>query len=198
VPRKLAPLPPPTASLNDVDLPLLKTDRTFVRVHRLEHEPAFWGRTGNNRFDAPKGEYGVLYAAETFDGAFIETFGDVSPKTVSVNSLTARGVATVSPQRELHLVDLAGAGLSQLGLDARICTDNHDLSQEWSHALWAHPAQPDGIWYAARHDANERSVAIFSRAETIVSVARQSGLMDRSQRTSTAQAIEKYGFTLLP
>jgi hypothetical protein len=158
VPRKLAPLPSPSASLRSLKLPIVSREHAFVRIHRLKHEPAFWGRTGDNRFDAPSRAYGVLYAAETFDGALIETFGDVSPKTVSVNSLAVRGVATVSPIRELQLVDLAGVGLSRLGLHARICTDDHAISQAWSHALWEHPLQPDGIWYAARHDANQRSV----------------------------------------
>lgn len=198
MPRRLAPLPSPPASLSDGDLPIIATDQTFIRIHRLAHEPGFWGRTGNNRFDAPHDEYGVLYAAETFDGAFIETFGDVSPKTVSVNSLTVRGVATVAPRRALQLVDFAGAGLSQVGLDARICTDDHALSQEWSHALWAHPSQPDGIWYAARHDASQRAVALFDRAASAVTVGALSGLMDSPQSTVTARALEKYGFTLLP
>lgn len=198
MPRKLTPLPSPPASLSDRDLPILTIDHSLLRIHRLEHEPAFWGRTGNNRFDAPNGEYGVLYAAETFDGAFIETFGDLSPRTVSVNSLTVRGVATVAARRALQLVDLAGAGLSQVGLDARICTDDHALSQEWSHALWAHPSQPDGVWYAARHDASQRSVALFDRAASVVTVTALSGLMDGPHSTSTARALEKYGFTLLP
>lgn len=198
MPRKLAPLPSPPVSLGDQPLPLVSADHTFIRIHRLVDDPAFWGRTGNNRFDAPRGEYGVLYAAETFDGAFVETFGDLSPKTVSVNSLTVRGVATVSPKRELQLVDLAGAGLSQLGLDARICTDDHALSQEWSHALWAHPSQPDGIRYAARHDASQRSVALFDRAASAITVKALTGLMDHPQNTSTALALEKYGFAFLP
>lgn len=158
----------------------------------------FWGRTGANRFDAPHAEYGVLYAAETFDGAFVETFGDLSPKAVSVSSLTVRGVATVAARRALQLVDLAGAGLSHVGLDARICTDDHALSHEWSHALYAHPSQPDGLWYAARHDASQRAVALFDRVASVVTVIALSGLMDSPQSTSTAAALEKYGFTLLP
>lgn len=196
--RKLVPLPSPPASLSDGGLPIIRTDRTVIRIHRLEHEPAFWGRTGNHRFDAPHSEYGVLYAAETFDGAFIETFGDVSPKTVSVSALTARGVATVALRRALQLVDFAGAGLSRVGLDARIRTDDHALSQEWSHALWAHPSQPDGIWYAARHDASQRSLALFDRAASAVTVTALSGLMETPQDVSTARALEKYGFALLP
>jgi len=164
----------------------------------LAHDPGFWGRTGHSRFDAPKGEYGVLYAAATFEGAFIETFGDLSPRTVSAHSLTVRGIATLTPRRELHLVDFAGAGLSHVGLDARICTDDHTLPQEWSHALWSHPSEPDGIWYAARHDADERAVALFDRAASAVAVTASSGLMDDPQYRSTARALEKYGFSLLP
>jgi hypothetical protein len=198
VPRKLAPLPSPPGTLVDLDLPTIDASESFVRIHRLEHDPAFWGRTGNNRFDSRTGDYGVLYAAETFDGAFIETFGDVSPRTISVNSLTVRGVASVSPQKTLRLVDLAGAGLSQLGLDARICTDDHALSQEWSAALWAHPARPDGIWYAARHDAEQRSVALFDRAASAVVVRAIGGLMSNPQNSVTARAVDKYGFALLP
>jgi|SRR5215472_6848408 len=197
-PRKLAPLPAPPAALPGLDLPTFKTNQTFVRIHQLKHDPAFWGRTGNNRFDSARGNYGVLYAAETFDGAFIETFGDVSPKTVSVSSLTARGCANVVPQRELLLVDLAGPGLSQLGLDVRVCTDDHAVSQAWSEALWAHPSQPDGIWYAARHDAGQRSLALFDRAAAAVSVSALSGLMDSPQDVITAGSVDKYGFVLLP
>ena len=115
-----------------------------------------------------------------------------------LSSLTVRGVAAVVPLRSLQLVDLAGAGLSQVGLDARICTDDHELSQEWSHALWAHPSRPDGIVYAARHDAAERSVALFDRAASAVDINPVTGLMDAPQNMSTAKALEKYGFALLP
>ena len=198
VPRKLAPLPSPTSTLNREKLPIIGTDRTFTRIHQLKHDPAFWGRTGKNRFDAPAGSYGVLYAADTFDGAFIETFGDLSPKTISVNSLTVRGVASVVPRRVLQLVDLAEAGLSQIGLDARICTDDHALSQEWSQALWTHPSQPDGLWYAARHDPSRRSLALFDRAASVTDVTALGGLMESPQDISTAKALEKYGFALLP
>jgi hypothetical protein len=173
-------------------------ESSLFRIHRLVHEPGYWGRTGDNRFDAPNHDYGVLYAADTFDGAFIETFGDLSPKTVSVSSLTARGVATVVPVRTLRLVDLAGPGLSQIGLDARICADDHALPQQWSEAIRAHPSQPDGIWYAARHDATEHSVALFERYVSVVTVTPLGGLMNAPQSQWTAQAVRKYGFTLLP
>ena len=189
VPRSLAPLLPPPVDLRD--LPLITVERPWNRIYRLANEPAFWGRTGGNRFDAPSADYGVLYAAETFDGAFIETFGDLSPKTISVNSLTVRGLATVTAGRPLRLVDFIGPGLSRLGLDARICSGDHAISQDWSRAVWAHPLEPDGISYTARHDASERSVAIFERASSVITVARSGGLMDLPQSLVTARALDK-------
>src|SRR6478735_5682570 len=43
-----------------------------------DHDPLFFGRSGLNRFDAPAGEYGVLYAGESVECAFIETFGSAT------------------------------------------------------------------------------------------------------------------------
>lgn len=194
--RKLEALPLPSASLGD--LPILTIDRVLLRVHPRDKEPGFWGRTGTSRFDAPDGQYGVLYAAETFDGAFIETFGDLSPKIVSAALLAARGLATIEAHRPFRLVDLAEAGLSKLGLDARISTGDHALSQQWSRAIWAHSSHADGVWYAARHDPSQRSVALFDRAASAVTVVALTGLMDDPQRTLTAEALKKYGFALLP
>jgi hypothetical protein len=164
----------------------------------LKQDPAFWGRTRRNRFDAPDDQYGVLYAAESFDGAFIETFGDVSPKILTVRVLAERGIARVSSRRPLRLVDFAGAGLSRLGLDGRVAIGDHPASQAWSRAIWDHPSRPDGIWYAARHDSTERSIALFDRAERAVSVVAVGGLMESPTAVMTAGALEKYGFSLLP
>lgn len=197
-PRRLAPPPAPTPGLADHDLPLKRFSGSLYRIHRLADDPAFWGRTGRNRFDAPAAEFGVLYAAQHFNGAFIETFGDVTPHRVSVNDLAARGVAVAVTRRVLRLVDLAGPGLAQLGLDARIATGDHALAQEWSKALWAHKARADGIWYVARHDGDERSVALFDRAAPAVEIARRGGLLDRDNVPMTALALDTYAFALLP
>ena len=117
---------------------------------------------------------------------------------VSVSSLTARGIARVSTKRPLQLVDLAGPGLAQLGLDARICTIDHALAQQWSKAIWAHPMGVDGIWYIARHDSEQRSIALFDRAAPAITVRRSGGLLDQANALLTASAIDTYGLALLP
>jgi hypothetical protein len=117
---------------------------TLYRIQSDHRRPCVLGRTRHNRFDAPDGEFGVLYASEGFNGAFIESFGD-APHVLSVNSLAVRGIAHVQTLRTLHLVDLAGPGLSQLALDARISAEDHALPQQWSQALWVHPQHVDGL-----------------------------------------------------
>ena len=197
-PRKLPDLPAPPADLAARGLPVRPFAGTLYRIHRLSLPPAHWGRTGNNRFDAANGAFGVLYAAEHFDGAFIETFGDITPHRVSAESLERRGVALVSTRRRLALVDLAGPGLAQLCLDARVSAGDHALPQQWSSALWAHPAKIDGIWYLARHDSDERSVALFDRASSGVRITAAGGLLDPRNLPLTARAMDRYGFALLP
>ena len=54
----------------------------WKRMHPVEHDPEFFGRTGLNRFDYLRGECGVLYAAEDAFGAFIESFGRTPGRNV--------------------------------------------------------------------------------------------------------------------
>ena len=46
-------------------------------------EPVYLRRSGNNRFDAPAAEYGVLYAGSDAHCAFIETFGHETGRRVA-------------------------------------------------------------------------------------------------------------------
>jgi hypothetical protein len=197
VPRKLPSLALPLPSLSSRDLPLVSREAPLYRLYPLKFDPAFWGKTGQSRFDAPRQDYGVMYAAYAFEGAFIEAFGEDSSKTIEVRDLSMHGVAIVEPARTLRLVDLAGPGLSRLGLDARICSGDYEIAQQWSHALWAHPSQPDGIWYAARRDPGERSVALFERETAAVTVSASGTLMDAPYAALTVHAIKRYGFALV-
>lgn len=197
-PRRLAALPAPPDGFDPPDLPLKSFAGVLYRIHCLEHDPLFWGRTGHNRFDAPDGEYGVLYAAEHFDGAFIESFGDVDPHVLSRNDLGARGVSLLQTTRALRLVDLAGTGLARLGLDGRISTGDHSLAQRWSKALSSHRLQVDGLWFAARHDADQRAAAIFDRASAAVEATPRGSLLHSTNVALTAGALDAYRFALLP
>lgn len=196
-PRRIGALSPPPASLAYQDLPILAYRDTLVRIHRIDLNPAFWGKTGQNRFDAPAGEFGVLYTATDRHAAFIETYGDALDRTVTSSSLSVRGWARVEPTRDLRLVDLSGPGLVRIGADERLCSGEHNVAQDWSLALWQHRASADGLYYRARHDPSRMSVALFDRAATAVTVAQDGRLMDARNKAVLAAVLESYQFALL-
>lgn len=196
-PPRPGPLSPPPATLANKDIPTIAHAAVLYRIHSLDKAPAFWGRTGRNRFDAPAGEFGVLYAATDSHAAFIETFGDVQNRTVTVNSLAVRGWARVEPSRELRLVDLTGPGLARIGADERLCSGEHDVAQQWSRALWAHPTVIDGLLYRTRHDPSRVSVALFDRTSPAVTVAADGGLMDLRHLPLLGEILETYQFSII-
>jgi hypothetical protein len=196
-PRSIGPLPLPPANLDDQDLRVLEHRATLSRIHRIDQDPAFWGRTGRNRFDAPAGEFGVLYAATDEYGAFVETFGDGLSRTVTVKSLAARGWSRVEPRRDLRLCDLSGPGLAQIGADERLCSGEHEVAQQWSFALWRHRQSVDGLYYRARHDPSRMSVALFDRVAPVVSIVRDGGLIDDRHQALLAAILDTYQFSLL-
>ena len=73
------PEPPPQEQFDRLDLwPLLVWQGgPWVRIYqaRHAHKPLHFGRNRRNRFNAPDGEYGVLYLGCDLACAFIETLG---------------------------------------------------------------------------------------------------------------------------
>jgi RES domain-containing protein len=191
------PLPP--ADLARRDLPIVRLAGPWLRIHRQIHDPIFFGTTGLNRFDDPRRRYGVLYAAEALDGAFIETFGR-SPgvNTVSQRQLDERAVALIDPARSLRLVDLTGPGLAHIGATGSLTSGSHAIAQLWSRALWAHASRPDGLLFRARHDPSCLSVAIFSRAARVIRATPVGGLMDRPRLPLLAATLRRCRFSVRP
>jgi hypothetical protein len=196
-PRSTGPLPPPPPALQKQDLPLLSFGATLFRIFRTDRDPAFWGKTRDNRFDSPAAEFGVLYAATDQYGAFIETCGGLLNRTVTTSFLGARGWARVIPARDLKLVDLSGPGLARIGADERLSSGEHDVAQQWSLALWQHPATVDGIHYRARHDPSRTSVALFDRAAPALTITEDGGLLADVNTTLLAAILDTYEFSLL-
>ena len=127
------------------------------------------------RFDDPKGEYGVLYAAETERGAFVETFlRELPTRVVSITNLRERRLSSLRVLRKLRLVSAHGAGLVQLGTTAALAAARietpgiepwkmYEHSQAWSRALYEHPSAPDGISFKSSHDDRLLCFALFDR-----------------------------------
>ncbi|HZO27164.1 MAG TPA: RES family NAD+ phosphorylase [Chloroflexota bacterium] len=192
-----APLPP--RDLAHRRLPIVETAGPWLRLHRAHHGPVFFGRTLENRFDDPRQELGVLYAAETLDGAFIETFGrNPGLNTVSARQLSQRSLARLDVTRPLRLVDLTGPGLARLGTTAAMLAGRHRRAQVWSRALWSHPDRPDGILYRARYDPSCICVAIFDRAEHLLRAQSLGDLVTPANLILLSATLRRYDFSLRP
>lgn len=199
-------LPPPPDDLAERELPIAE-ERLCVgpwaRIHRIDYDPVYFGKTGCGRFDDPHGEYGVLYTAEDAFGAFVESFGRTPGRTiVSWEKLRVTPLSAIEPERPLRLVDLTGAGLVGIGATAGISTDVYHKAQEWSRALYHHPSEPDGLRYRLKHDPSRVGVALFDRAANAAGSgtirSRNVGtLVAARQRKLLAEILREYGFGLV-
>jgi hypothetical protein len=103
-----------------------------VRFYWAHKEALFFNKSSIFRFNAPAGEFGVLYLGEDETSAFIETYGWLTgEKYITREQLTKRRLALVSANRSLNLVDFSGKGLAQVGADGRLCMgDDYKISQD--------------------------------------------------------------------
>jgi hypothetical protein len=192
--------PEPPADLHARRLPTRAVRNALTRIFQRGRAPLFFGRTVDNRFDAPSRQFGVLYAGNDPHCAFIETFGSAGgARFVTQDELRGRGLADVLPRRPLKLVNLSGSGLSRLSADARLTHGDHDVAQRWSLALYEHPEKPDGLWYRARHDDSRFAVALFDRARTLVEArVRYSDLGHARAAAMVSNLLDHYDLALAP
>jgi hypothetical protein len=191
--------PDPPEDLAHRQLPLEGMRGPWCRIHRDHRGPLFFGRKIENRFDAPDGGYGVLYAGDDEHCAFIETVGwHTGENVVGEKDLEKRKLARVRPTRPLQLVDLTGRGLARVGADGRLLTGEHSVARRWSAAFRDHPSRPDGIYYRARHDPSRCSVALYEHVAEELEVEDAGGLMALQNRTMLSNILDEYGFGLEP
>jgi hypothetical protein len=171
--------PPPDLDTRPLPLLEIQPNETLSRIHRLRHDPVFYsppaGDPPEGRFDSPNGLFGVLCAAFSFAGAFVETLlRDPSMPFIAAQDLGERGLVALTPSRLARLVDLRGPDLQRLGLDTSISVGRGLNCGRWSEALFLHPERPDGIAYRSRFDPGESCAAIFQRADLSLVVAEPS------------------------
>lgn len=193
------PHPEPPGDLHERDPLIFTSDREWFRVHRLGRDPIHFGTAATFRYDAPRGEYGVLYAAADPHCAFIETLGqETGCRIVTWSELARREWARIRVSRPLRLIDLAtSGGLARIGADARLFAGNHAVSRRWSKALRAHPVRPDGILYPARHDPARQACALYDHCKPLVSAASFGCLADAANAVLLGDILDTYGFELI-
>ncbi|WP_437282425.1 RES family NAD+ phosphorylase [Sorangium sp. So ce375] len=191
--------PDPPLDLATRPLPIALFRRSWFRIHWLTRDPMYFGRSGDNRFDAPDSEFGVLYAGKDARCAFIEVFGSATGvHFVEQSELAARGLARIAPRRPLRLVNLTGEGLARVGADARLTSgESYQAARRWALAIHDHPRKPDGIAYAARHDPSRICAALFERASAELEVTRLGPLTDPAHAALLARLLDTYKFGLV-
>ena len=139
-----------------------------IRVHLCNRGPIWFGPPAGiaptNRFDAPTGEFGTLYAAADVAGAFAETMLRRPARMIGWPTVAARAFSVLKLQREAELAQLHGDGLAWHGVTSDICTgDDYGPSQAVSLAF--HGKGLDGIAYRSRHNNDQICYALFDRVE---------------------------------
>ena len=114
------------------------------------------------RFDAPGGEYAVLYANDTEVATFNESYAEKRGRIPVTDA--HRHLVRITPKVPLPLVDLTDdRTLSALGLDARISVgDDYEACGEWALAFHERWPEVCGMAYAARWGGvRTTNVALF-------------------------------------
>jgi hypothetical protein len=157
--------------LPDAPLPIFIPAGTFiVRVHQIK-DGVHWfgpapGGTPGYRFDAPAGEFRMLYAAERLEGAFVETVLRKGNRIVARAYVNLRQWTIMRTLRDLKLLKLFDTGLVFHAVTGDICTgDNYGESQAFAAAVHAKYPDIDGIAYRARHNNGEICYALFDRVQ---------------------------------
>jgi RES domain len=194
--------PEPHPDLADRSPLLYSLDEGTVlsRLHDKDFGPIYFGVRSSYRFDSPDGRFGVLYAGLDEHCAFIETFGQSTGiRVVSQKALAQRHLSYLALRQPLQLIDLANSGgLARIGTDSRLFSGSHSIAQRWSASLRAHPTNPAGILYPARHDTARRACGLYDLPDSAFSVNTVGSLIDPPHRKLLAGILNTYDFGLIP
>lgn len=142
----------------------VNADDELWRVHRLINHPAWFGTSGDFRFDPPpshRDRYGVCYTGLEDRAAYVEVFGRT--RHIPASDIANRRLSVMTPARDLTVADLTDRSiLGDFGLTATVSTGaDYDEPQELSAQLY--DAGLDGILYRTSHDPAMRleALAVF-------------------------------------
>jgi hypothetical protein len=186
--------------------PLIFTVRkgeALYRHHQKVHNPVYFGKTGEYRFDDPtapaRGCFGVLYAGADPECCLLESCGSTTGvPAVSLAYLDARAIAKLELARSLRFVDLVSdGGLASIGADGRIATGSYRVAQQWSAALKKHPCKPDGIRYRSRHAPERVAYATYERSAGSFHVTSMGSFTDAANEALFKSILKTYKFALI-
>ena len=156
-----------SASVGAPPTTVLRAGTLIVRIHHAARGAVFFGpspgQKPGNRFDAPNGEYRVLYASRRLEGAFVETIlRRPKGRILRPEFVNERAYTVLRLERSLRLAKLFDEGLQAFGVDAgEIGADAYALSREL--ALRIHGSGVQGLAYRSRYNTGELCYAVFDR-----------------------------------
>ncbi len=163
----------PAASAGAPATIVLPAGGLIVRVHHVSRGGVFFGpspgsRPGN-RFDAPNGEYRVMYASERLEGAFVETIlrrprGRILRRAF----VDERAWSVIRLERRIVLAKVFDEGLQAFGVDAgEIGADDYTVSRDLALRIHEGSSAIQGIAYRSRYNNGEICYALFDRVSAV-------------------------------
>lgn len=172
-----------------------------MRVHRKQQGPVFFGpgpgKPPQNRFDAPEGEYNLLYAAQRLEGAFVETvLRRPVGRIVKRAFIEQRMWTPLRLERALTLAKIMDEGLLFHGVDAAVtASEDYAASRNLALSLFEDFPSVDGLVYRSRHNNGEVCYAVFDRVRP-ADVTPMAGHLFEDNRERVDQLIQLHGAVL--
>ncbi len=168
-------LPPTDGIIGRPATEILSAGSRLWRIHSQARDAISFdvsvpdGFTGG-RFNSPTGHPGVLYAADSLEGAVAEVvLRDVplageGARAVPIRGVLGRSVSVLEVTRDLALVALHGANAGLVGQGLWLTkSDSADypLTREWGRAACACAPGAAGLVWRARHDEDRLTYALY-------------------------------------
>jgi hypothetical protein len=171
----------------------------WFRVHQTLKDPIYFGRSGLNRWDSPDASYGVLYAADTWQGALMESvLHDPKTKIVLESELAKRSMALITASIDLRTVDLSdGKTLRALEITESETQGAYSESQGISKAVYSAGWSVNGIRYASRLDPNLSCLALFDFPPEQLFLHDLGGLLSNFNRNLVSSMLRAYEIRLV-
>lgn len=142
----------------------------LYRIHHRKYEPNFYA-TVEGRFNSPKvsPSFGVCYLALVPMACFIEKFGRIEEKPVSISDHKISTLKATSDQRVVELPHSTNLGLLEKTADiyaGKNYSDSRALSEELFDRGYS------GIQYHLRHSMGRslEGIALYGKADEFSSV----------------------------
>jgi hypothetical protein len=163
--------------------------QTLHRVHGASVSARWYGRKDATwRWDAPDGDFGVLYLGKTLIGPFAESLlRTPADREILWERVQRKRAATFVTTRTLRLAKLHGPGLAwfrttaagvSADFDPAILPAAYSTTQTISAAVHAKSAL-DGIQYRSRFDTDQLCIALFERADPAIDLTAEHLPIDR-------------------